>query len=831
MRHALGIFAIIAIVGIATLLLSVSYNPEPTPAAITLYSSAPVDVGNTVVVRLDVGETICNEAQTITENHLIYLKSGTVHARGHTTDYIQNLEFCDPAQFEGGKVVFGRTEDREVVDFLEFPDAVFKLKIEFEQGLRSQVQDGELGEIENENIDIMGGRFVIVDTDVNPSTGGIALKLFGGFGSIEFEDNNFRDSDYYRGVKVNGKYVDALVRIRAVGDENQVSIYSIHYILNANAANAGDLQVTPFHCVREFLQYPGGMLVPHFDICYKVLEGGVAVPSEQGISGNRIYVRAAGDDEYVMTATNNHGTVYKIPLAQLPGSYGNKGRNMVFVEAPNSGAPNINLNDYFVVNSRDDIGGVSHVLRYNQRAGNTIYFEDLGGNQRSSPFDPSTGEGQLMVGEGTYRFFVGAGDSIAMDQNNDGAINGGEARFVVMGGILIDFGPGFTVRIIVPQRLFDEPAGDEVTRFDILFGDHIDLSVPSPQGEMTLQSMSGRKQGMTRYGVFFDWDTESDSDDLTIAIPGAGTQRSVVRGGAQGEVFISLERERLMHPDQQQAAPVVKCGDSLITQPEYCDPPGSVCTRPGVPKGICADDCMSCKAPSGAVCGNNLIDPAEDCEKSVDCPVGKVCQQCKCVPKPAPVCGNNLIEAPEQCEKDVDCPAGNTCVGCQCTAPVPVYHNCQFAGKCRIWDNSCGGNGMELLMEDGVPAGCVDAYESASQGVDYCGKFVSARGSVDCNYQSGNKKDCICPSRPETQLPSFVAKPSWLTRFWWAVKNFFRPVPVTQYPSQTGTLPVGAVCQHGGECATGYCVYESGEGAERTYKCSCDAFKLTGYGC
>ncbi len=37
----------------------------------------------------------------------------------------------------------------------------------------------------------------------------------------------------------------------------------------------------------------------------------------------------------------------------------------------------------------------------------------------------------------------------------------------------------------------------------------------------------------------------------------------------------------------------------------------------------------------------------------------------------------------------------------------------------------------------------------------------------------------------------------------------------------------GAICDNGGECESGYCLYHSGEGANRIYKCSCDQLTLT----
>jgi len=44
-----------------------------------------------------------------------------------------------------------------------------------------------------------------------------------------------------------------------------------------------------------------------------------------------------------------------------------------------------------------------------------------------------------------------------------------------------------------------------------------------------------------------------------------------------------------------------------------------------------------------------------------------------------------------------------------------------------------------------------------------------------------------------------------------------------------GKKAVGEVCNHGGECETGNCIYVGGEGADRTYKCSCDPFKYDPY--
>ncbi len=678
MKHVpITIFAVFAIVGIATLMLSVSYFPGTAPFAVQYHYGTPYGrdapaPGSTFIVKLDVGETISNEVEAVSGDLIAGLRPGSIHGRDLQTDYTQHLRFGEPGLFTGGRIAFGRDESNVVTDFLEFPDKVFKYQVEFSPGLRSEVQGNKLVDLDDEDIELLGDRYAIVDATVSGNR--IKLRLFGGFGSIQFEDSDFTDNVFMRGVEVNGKSIDAEVKIRAIRSGDKVTIYSIQYVLNANSAIGGTLQVPPLHCVREYLKYPLGMLSPAFDICYKGLEG-TAVPSSiPGISGNEIRVRPRGNDEYRMDAPNLYGRTYSIPLAQNPGMYGNRGRDFIFVEAGAPGAPNIGVGDYFLVSSSNDVRGVSHVMRYDRRSGNTVYFEDLAsGDQKPASFDAGTGEGQLLMSEGTYRFVVGAGDAIAMDQTNNNAIAGNEANFVLPGGSRIDFGPGFTVRVITPRRLFDDPpAADEVTSFNVLFGGDIDLNVPTPQGTVfKLESSSGGiKQGLTKYGILFTWDKESDSDKLDIIIPGsyAGPRR----GGAIGEVYITLDRTSIMRQSPAPTAPPV-CGDGIIVDPEYCDPPGSWCVGTGAfERGTCSNDCKQCTTVPRAVCGNNLLENGEQCESGADCGAGFACDSCKCVARPVqPVCGNNLIEPGEDCEKNVDCAQGNVCSGCYCV-PAPV---------------------------------------------------------------------------------------------------------------------------------------------------------------
>ena len=563
MKHLpVSILGIIALAGIIGML---SLSGELAPFAV---KNAPLQPGNTYIASLQQGESIGDKISALSEYQLSRLAGGTIHSSGKATQYSQIIVLSEPGLFDGGQLSFGKTENGETGTFLAFDDAVFKLQILFASGLRSEIKENRLPDLNDESLSMLGDEYSILDTRFNVQTRSITLVMYGGFGRVEFTDGNSADGNFYQGVKINGNFIDAGVRIRTAEENGALSIYSIEYLLSAHPAR-GALEVPPLHCIRNQLIAPEGMLSPDFDICYR---------SSASPKIDEAIVKPLGSSQYAVTAPNARGVVYKIPLAQMAGEYGNRGRNFVFVEAADQGSPNINPGDSFLVNSRNDISGDSHILRYDRTAQNTIYFEDAG-NMRAALFNIATGEGELLAGEGTYRFVVAANGALAIDQNNDGQINGGEARFVLLGGSRLDFGPGFTVTYTTPSRLFTEPAGDENTQFDLTFNSQIDLDLPSPQGDFSLKSAGGGvKQGMTRYGTLFTWKQQPSSDSLHISL---GARSS-------GGVYITLERPLLVKEK-------TSCGDSKLTPPEICDPPKSSCKgEKFFERGTCAKDCASC---------------------------------------------------------------------------------------------------------------------------------------------------------------------------------------------------------------------------------------------
>lgn len=679
MKHVpVSILAIIAILGITIMMLSVSLYPEPAILAISYVPGPSAPVEDTVIVDLEVGEYISNEITALSESQLAALRSGNVYAKDVSTDYTQSLRFAEPGTFAGGHVLFGRDEQNRVSDFLQFDsgDGMFKYQVDFGAGLRSSLDGSKMVDIIDEDVKLLGETFSIVDAEYNTGTNRVELRMFGGFGSIDLMDSNAVDDNYQsNGAKINGKSIQSLVKIKATMSGGKPTIYSIQYIPLADAVQGGDVQLIPLHCVRQYLQNPTAMLVPNFDICYKGLTAPASGIPSGGISGNEVRIKTVGDDELQMVSANSRGQLYKIPLAQMPGMYGNKGRNFVFVEAAAPGAPNINLQDYFLVMSKDDVNGVSNVLQYDtiDTTNHRVVFKDLAGSSREATFDAGTMEGQLLVGEGTYKFVIGAGNALAMDQTNNGAISGNEAKFILPGGSKVDFGPGFTVRVITPSRLFDEPMGDETTDVMLTFAGYAGLNVPSPQVTVPgytfkLVSESGIKQGLTKWGILFTWDHDSDNDDLRLTVPGSYSSAS--RGGALGNVYITFNPKLKKQPEVPAAPP--KCGDALITKPEHCDPSGSPCADQFRRPGTCAADCMSCTFTPLTQCGNKLLEQGEECEATADCMAGFFCEGCKCKPIPPSACGNNLLERGEQCEAAVDCGPGYNCINCGCSPLPPV---------------------------------------------------------------------------------------------------------------------------------------------------------------
>ena len=554
----------ISLIGIAIVVSQQQITSNAFFAA-NLFKKAPT---NTFIIKnVDIGALIGKDFPVLTKGELKSLESGTIITNAGKTDYSQYivLQKSGADSFDGGSIFFGRDDGRKTGNFLFFQknSPLFEYALVFNPGLTSRIENNKLVDIENKYLSIMGKSFVIVQTFVDIQQKIVSFSLMGSEGIIDFEDRNYGDSAYINGVKVNGKQVDGLLKISGFASNNRFVITELRYRPLAATRVSGDVYVSPRQGLRGRLKNPEAMLTQSLEIIY----GGVSGSAIQDVGGGEFVLFAPkGTDKYDLSFHNDLGVAYDIPLVTTSGGfkYGSRTKNLIFYEGNNNADFNINRGDYFVVNNKNDIHGVTNIIEYNgfDYASSTAYFMDVGTTEsKSLPFDSSTGLGYLTMSGNTYLFYVSsaANHPVVVDQNSDGVIDGGEAKIVLRGGGRLDLGSdnliggsSTTLSLTTPKRLFAEPSSDEVVSFDIVkSGSNLDISVPSQDTIAMQHDKSGFDKGLTRFGVYFLRDGRSKtSAQLVVEYPRSSvfSVPSVAQG--QGAIAITLEREKYLRKQE-----------------------------------------------------------------------------------------------------------------------------------------------------------------------------------------------------------------------------------------------------------------------------------------
>lgn len=602
------VFGVVVVFLLATAILS------------TGVAKSQLNQGNIYRIRgLEIGETIGDEARSITGREWPSLRSGVIHTREGKTTYNQYLIFEDTAQglTSSGKIVFARNERGKTADYLHFKDGetMFEYEINFDGGLLGTIDsDGHIREIEGERFVMLGEEFTITRATVNTDTNAVSLSLIGGrsldtlregksrpylidgkeynvgvmmisdtnppkvkfivngeitpaikegeaivladgtqigvrtimpneagelFGGVDlvefyasaseikFHDGNTGDSLFEAGVDVAKQHIpEGKVRIRAFGNENSFGIFSIEYRLEAQA-DRGDVFIPKGEGLREQLRNPGGMLSSGWDIRY----GGI---ESQGSS--KIRFDARGNDRYRLSFENIKGQSYRVPFIDASGTfkYGDDDHDLIFFEASSFAAANINENDYFVLSDGSTDRSSSHILKYESfDTSGKLTFNDLGAGTKRVRFVSSSivgvlGEADLVVGGQTYKVYVGPAGDLAIDQNRDGLVNGGEATITIMGGGILDLGTAqdisgagtFTLSLTTLQKNIDDTSSDEVVLVTFSrSGNQVDLNVPDQSALDLSKEKGGYRRGQTQYGALFEQDTDNRADELEIVYP------------------------------------------------------------------------------------------------------------------------------------------------------------------------------------------------------------------------------------------------------------------------------------------------------------------------
>jgi len=596
------VFFIVILVGLVSMLVFLALT-QPTGNIVRTTGSK---ITNTIAITgVNPGEAFAKEFGVLTETHLLGLGTTTEQTNEGRTQVKQYLRFHGSSSqtHEGdinlmstGTLVFERNEQGKVGDFLKF-DAdqdMYEYEIEFSSGLNSVYNSNNmLVDIKGETLNLLGGQWNILEAKVDTSSHWIEIKFIGPAGTAVFKDLDYTDIYYTDGgLRFNGKDMQARVMIKGYDmGNNKFSITNIKYRPQAAAKIGKHVYVAPKHGVQEYLREPQIMLTPQYEIIYGGLTGGpspavvaditgaVSTEMAEGIaelinaegptgnlitgaataSGNMVWFKPIGDDQYDLIATTNRAN-YKIGLASTQGGlhWGDDDQNFIFTESANSGVFNINLRDYFMVSSGTDIGDSTSIIMYENiiTSQNKIQYRDIAGGSKQATYDAATGYGQMIINGRPTTFYVNlaAPNDITVDLTQDGNINGARAEWVLRGGPRLRFSGAGTVAIIAPRRLFHEaPAADETTTFNIgSSGGDITLTVAN-QATLTLEGAGGGiKYGLTNFGFEFEWNKGKEPEELKIGMPGAGISQPFRQGGTQGYgaqsgsyVVVTLERSKL----------------------------------------------------------------------------------------------------------------------------------------------------------------------------------------------------------------------------------------------------------------------------------------------
>lgn len=438
-------------------------------------------------------------------------------------------------------------------------EKAFDLTILFEPSLDSDIDDDDdLEDLQDETIPILGMPYSIIRARVDTDNNIVRIRFISPAGTLDIEDT-YTDTAFSDKVEANGKRImNAQVRIRAIESGSEFRINSIEYRLFAQPKVGKDVYVKDHQGTKQHLRTPEGFL-GDFDLLFRGLGGTpprVSTPAPRrsaSYGGNAIAFDAVGDDTYNMVFTNNRGQRYAFPLITVEGGlqYGDDDQDFEFT----GGGFVIAQHDLFAVSDKATRQGVTNIVEYSSidSTNGVVYFTDLASGQAVGNYDTTTGEGTVNLGGTTYDFDVDVADPafpIAMDFDNSGAV-GGEAQIVTAGGPRIDLAAGGSGSLEIDEVLFadEAPAGGESIDFTFSL-DNGDIDVDVTSGVTLIKNdASGKREGLTQFGVFVQRDNRNTANDLVFRIP-SGQAGAVITipasyspgGQAQGEVLVTCER-------------------------------------------------------------------------------------------------------------------------------------------------------------------------------------------------------------------------------------------------------------------------------------------------
>jgi hypothetical protein len=554
------IFLVVILVGLISVLviLDTPVSEPQVSARVIQGLQQPGEPSDTLIISgIDIGQNIGFKSPTISGNEFACMADRKITTdRGRATaKYF--LSLYDTVN-GGCSVEFRENEQSKAGLFMYCPSSekTFDFTILFEPSLDSDIDDGELEDILQEDIPMLGTSYTIIKADVNTGTNTLRIRFIGPMGTFEVQDN-YADNAFSEQVETNGKRaMNAQVRIRATANGDEFMIQSIEYRLFAQPAVGKDVTVADHQGTKQHLRTPEAFL-GDFDILFRGLGGTppkVSTPKAKIVASNAILFDAVGDDQYNLVFTNNRGQRYKFPIASVESgalAYGDGDKDFEYTGAGNI----IDHGDIFAVTDRATRNGVTNIVEYSSAdlADGKAYFNDLSSGQSVGTFDTTTGDGTVNFGGNSYAFNVDVADPnlpIAMDFDHSGAV-GGEAQIVTAGGPRLDLAGGVSGALEIDESLFadEAPAGGESINFAVS-EDNGDIDIDITSGVTLIKNdASGKREGLSQFGVFVQRDNRQTANDLLFALPSGQTGGAISiqtsnapAGQAQGEVLVTCER-------------------------------------------------------------------------------------------------------------------------------------------------------------------------------------------------------------------------------------------------------------------------------------------------
>ena len=246
------------VLGVVDIATSLQYTSKIETVINTKTGSTSSSLsGDTVEISmgsdlLEINERIGNVRETLTSSDMIALQGGIIRTQSGSTQYNQYLRFNESTGYDGvigsngvvsgGYVTYGENNYDEVEDYLYFDDneVAFEYELEFIEGAKSKIENsngdeittgsGQLVDLEDENINILGNTYSIVRADVT----GTSLQL-------TFLGGNMVDTLKERETKtytVNG--TDYEVTVLIIADSDKTVKFSVNGEVTKELGDRGD---------------------------------------------------------------------------------------------------------------------------------------------------------------------------------------------------------------------------------------------------------------------------------------------------------------------------------------------------------------------------------------------------------------------------------------------------------------------------------------------------------------------------------------------------------------------------------------------------------------